>query len=334
MQFDHLRRREFITLLGSAAATWPFAAHGQQQERMRHISIFFSIAETDADGKARALALRQGLQTLGWIEGHNLHIDYRWAGGNRDLIWSYAKELAALKPDLIVAGGATVMEAIVRETRTVPLVFAQVNDPVGAGFVASLAEPGGNATGFAGIDYSMSGKWLEILKEIAPRITRVAVFVDRQQLASAGSFGAMQAVAPLLGVTLVSAGVQDATEIEHVIGSFVKGSSDGLIVLPGPLATVHRSLIIGLAGRYQLPAIYPYRFFAASGGLVSYGVDNVDLYRRAASYVDRILKGEKPANLPVQAPTKYELVVNRGTAKALGFEIPPTLLARADEVIE
>ncbi len=314
MQPDQLIRREFITLFGGAAATWPFATGAQQADRTRRIGVLMSIAESDPEGSARITAFRQALQDLGWTDN--------------------AAEFVGLMPDVILANGSVVLQALERETRTIPIVFVQVADPVGAGFVASLAQPGGNITGFATTDYAMSGKWVEILKEIAPRVTRVVVIQDRQNRAGVGFFGAIQAVAPSFGVNLVSAGVQDAADIERVISAFARGPSDGLIVLPGPLSSVRRDLIISLAASRQVPAIYPYPYFATSGGLVSYGVDNIDLYRRAASYVDRILKGEKPADLPVQQPTKYALVINIRTAKALGLDVPPTLIARADEVIE
>ncbi len=334
MQPDQLIRREFITLFGGAAATWPFATGAQQADRTRRIGVLMSIAESDPEGSARITAFRQALQDLGWTDGRNVQIDYRWAAGNPDRVRINAAEFVGLMPDVILANGSVVLQALERETRTIPIVFVQVADPVGAGFVASLAQPGGNITGFATTDYAMSGKWVEILKEIAPRVTRVVVIQDRQNRAGVGFFGAIQAVAPSFGVNLVSASVQDAADIERVISAFARGPSDGLIVLPGPLSSVRRDLIISLAASRQVPAIYPYPYFATSGGLVSYGVDNIDLYRRAASYVDRILKGEKPADLPVQQPTKYALVINIRTAKALGLDVPPTLIARADEVIE
>jgi putative ABC transport system substrate-binding protein len=313
---------------------WPLAADAQQPQQMRRIGVLIAVAEDDPNGKERVRALQEGLQARGWIEGRNLSADYRWAAGDPDRMSSYARELVALKPDLIVANSSPVVAALARETRTIPIVFVQVGDPVGAGFVVSLAKPGGNVTGFADVDYAMGGKWLEILKELAPRITRAAVLMDRQAPASVGIFGAMQALAPLLGLTLVSVGLQDAADIERGISGFAQGSSDGLVVVPGPRTAVYRNAIIESAARHRLPAVYPYPYFAADGGLVCYGIDNVDLYRRAASYVDRILKGEKPADLPVQAPTKYELVINLKTARALGLTVPPTLLARADEVIE
>jgi putative ABC transport system substrate-binding protein len=326
-------RREFVTLLGGAA-TWPLAARAQQSERMRRIGVLLATAENDPNTNERLRALQEGLQARDWVEGRNLLADFRWAAGDPDRMSSYARELVALKPDLIVANSSPVVAAIVRETRTIPIVFVQVADPVGAGFVASLAKPGGNVTGFADVDYAMGGKWLEILKEIAPRTTRAAILMDRQAPASVGFFGAMQAVAPLLGLTLVSVGLQDAADIERGISGFAQGSSDGLVVIAGPRTTVHREAIIDAAARHRLPAIYPYRFHVAGGGLVSYGVAYLDLWQRAAAYVDRILKGEKPADLPVQAPTKFELAVNLKTAKALGLALPDKLLAIADEVIE
>jgi putative tryptophan/tyrosine transport system substrate-binding protein len=327
-----MRRREFITLIGCAAA-WPLAGRAQPGERIRRIGVLMYLPADDPEGQARFAALVQALTQLGWIEGRNLRIDTRWA--NADDIRSHAMELAALAPDVLVAGTGTATAApLLQATRTVPIVFVSVIDPVGAGFVASLAQPGGNATGFTIFEYSMSGKWLEVLKEIAPRVTRAAVLRDPAVASGIGQFGAVQIVAPSLGVQVTPVDVRDAGEIERALTAFARGLNGGLIVTGTALAFVHRDLIISLANRHRLPAVYWHRRFVASGGLISYGPDTIDPFRRAAGYVDRILKGEKPADLPVQAPTKYELVINLKTAKALGLEIPATVLARADEVIE
>ena len=328
-----MRRREFITLLGGAAAAWPLAAQAQPGERIRRIGLLMYLPADDPEGQARFAALVQALTQLGWTEGRNLRIDTRWA--NADDIRSHAMELAALAPDVLVAGTGTATAApLLQATRTVPIVFVSVIDPVGAGFVASLAQPGGNATGFTIFEYSMSGKWLEVLKEIAPRVTRAAVLRDPAVASGIGQFGAVQIVAPSLGVQVTPVDVRDAGEIKRALTAFARGLNGGLIVTGTALAFVHRDLIISLANRHRLPAVYWHRRFVASGGLISYGPDTIDPFRRAAGYVDRILKGEKPADLPVQAPTKYELVINLKTAKALGLDIPTTVLARADEVIE
>jgi ABC-type uncharacterized transport system substrate-binding protein len=327
-------RREFISLLGGAAATWPLTARAQQAERVRRVGVLMHLAADDPEGQPRITAFEQGLRELGWAVGRNLRIDYRWAAGDPDRLRKYAAELAALAPDVILAGGGTpLVVALQQATATVPIVFVGVADPVGAGLVGSLARPGSNATGFTVYEYSISGKWLELLKEIAPRVTRAAV-IRELAIAGTGQLGAIQSVAPSLGVELFPIGVRDAGEIERAVMAFSRGSNGGLIVTGSPSTLVHRHQIITLAARHLLPAVYPYRYFVASGGLVSYGPDVIDQFRSAASYVDRILKGEKPADLPVQAPTKYELVVNAKTAKQLGLVIPPTLLARADEVIE
>jgi ABC-type uncharacterized transport system substrate-binding protein len=328
-----MRRRDFIAVLGGAALAWPLMARAQQPEQKRRIGVLMNLAADDPEGQARLAAFAQALQQLGWSEGHNLRIDTRWAGAND--IHRHAAELAALAPDiLLAANGTATLAPLLQATRTVPIVFVNVIDPVGAGFVASLAQPGGNATGFTIYEYSMSGKWLELVKEIAPRVTRAAVLRDPALASGIGQFGAVQAIAPSLGVELSPVDVRDTREIERAVTAFARSSNGGLIVTATPLAAIHRDAIIALAARHRLPAVYPYRFFVAGGGLVSYGPDTVDQYRRAAGYVDRILKGEKPADLPVQAPTKYELVINLKTAKALGLTVPPSLLARADEVIE
>ena len=327
-----MKRRAFITLLGGAAA-WPLAAHAQEPERVRRIGVLMNLAADDPEGQARLAAFAQALKQLGWSDGGNLRIDTRWA--TADDIHRHAAELAALAPDILLAANGTATVApLLQATRTVAIVFVNVIDPVGAGFVASLAQPGGNATGFTIYEYSMSGKWLELLKEIAPHVTRAAVLRDPTLASGIGQFGAVQAVAPSLGVELSPVDVRDAGEIERAVAAFARRLNGGLIVTATPLAAIHRGGIIALAARHQLPVVYPYRFFVADGGLISYGPGAIDQYRRAAGYVDRILKGERPADLPVQAPTKYETVINLKTAKALGLDIPPTLLARADEVVE
>jgi putative ABC transport system substrate-binding protein len=330
-----MRRREFIALAGAAAAGWPLAARAQQGDRIRRIGVLMASAADDAESQARIAALLQGLQQLGWSDGRNVRIDTRWATTDSGDIRRHAVELAALAPDVIVAAtGTTTVAPLLQATRTVPIVFAVVIDPVGAGFVASLARPGGNATGFTIFEYGMSGKWLELLKEIAPRVTRAAVLRDPAIASGIGQFGAVQAVAPSLGVELSPVDVRDAPEIERAVTAFARSGNGGLIVTASPLATRHRDLIITLAAQHKLPAVYSGRWFVTDGGLLSYGPDYVDQFRRAAGYVDRILKGEKPADLPVQASTKYELVVNLKTAKALGLTVPDTVLARAHEVIE
>ena len=327
-----MRRREFIALVGSAAA-WPFAARAQEGERRRLIGVLMYVPADDPEGQARLAALAQALKQLGWSDDRNLQIDTRWA--NADDIRRHAAELAALAPDVLVAGTGTATTApLLEATRTVPIVFVVVIDPVGAGFVASLARPGGNATGFTIFEYGMSGKWLELLKQIAPRVTRAAVLRDPAVASGIGQFGGVQAVAPSLGVELSPVDVRDVGEIERAVTAFARSSNGGLIVTGSALALVHQDPIISLANRHRLPAVYWNRRFVTGGGLISYGPDTIDPFRRAAGYVDRILKGAKPADLPVQAPTKYELVINLQTAKMLGIDVPPTLLARADEVIE
>jgi putative ABC transport system substrate-binding protein len=328
-----MKRRDFISLLGGAAATWPLAARAQQGGRMRRIGVLAPTAPDDADAQTRFAALRQGLQRFGWIEGRNLQIDARWGAGDAGAIASAATELAALAPDVIVASGSAAA-AILQATRTVPIVFVSVPDPVGSGFVESLAQPGGNATGFMMFEYGLSAKWLELLKEIAPGVTRAAVLRDPAIVAGIGQFAVIQSAAPSVGVDVSAINMHDGAEIERAITVFARRPNGGLILTASALAAIHRDLVVSLAARYKLPAVYITRFFVAGGGLVSYGPDFVDQYRRAAEYVDRILKGEKPADLPVQAPTKYELVINLKTAKALGLTVPETLLARADEVIE
>jgi putative ABC transport system substrate-binding protein len=335
MTIYSIRRREFITFLGGAAVAWPLRLSAQQAKRMRRIGVIMPFAADDPESMARVAAFLQGLQELGWTDGRNVRIDFRWAAGDADRYRKYAAELVAIEPSIILATGSSALGPLQRETRTVPIVFVQVTDPVGGGFVESLARPGGNATGFTHFEYGISGKWLELLKQIAPRVTRAAVIRNPTLTSGTAQLAAIQAVAPSFGVELSSIGVRDAGEIERGITAFARGpNSGGLIVTVSPSASVHRELIITLAARHQLPAIYPYRYFVTSGGLISYGTDTIDPYRRAAGYVDRILKGEKPADLPVQAPTKYELVINLKTAKTLAIEVPATLLAHADEVIE
>jgi putative ABC transport system substrate-binding protein len=329
-----MRRREFITLLGGAAVAWPLTVRAQPAERMRLVGILLPAAADDAVFQARVGVFLQGLALLGWTIGRNLRIDTRWATTNAAEIRRHVAELIALAPDVILATGDSTMPPLLQATRTVPIVFPLANDPVGAGYVDSLARPGGNATGFMNAEYSIGGKWLELLKEIAPRVTRVAVIRDPALVAGIGQFGAIQSVAPSLGVEVSAVNVRDATEIERAVETFARSPNGGLIVAAGGTAIRHRDLIIALAARYKLPAVYNQRLFVTSGGLISYGADLIDQYRRAAGYVDRILKGEKPADLPVQAPTKYELVINLKTAKALGLTVPQALLARADEVIE
>jgi ABC-type uncharacterized transport system substrate-binding protein len=329
-----VNRREFILALGGGAAASPLAAHAQQPDRMRRIGVLMSTAADDPEGQARIAAFLQGLQQLGWTVGRNVRIEYRWSGGAPERARIYATELAALAPDVIVTGGASYVAALQQATRTVPIVFATATDPVGGGLVASLARPGGNVTGFTTFEYGSSAKWLELLKQIAPRLVRVAVIRDPSLPTGTGQLGAIQSAAPSFGVELSPVDVRNVAELERAIAAFAHGSNGGLIIQASPLATIHRDLIVTLAARHKLPAVYPERHFVAAGGLISYGPDYADQYRQAAGYVDRILKGEKPADLPVQAPTKYETVLNLKTAKTLGLEMPATLLARADEVIE
>ena len=330
-----MRRREFITLLGSAAA-WPLTARAQQRERMRRIGVLMSAVEGDPIGLEYVTAFAQALAELGWSVGRNVRIEYRWGAGDLDRFRRYAAELIALSPDVVLASAGSIVGALQQASRTVPIVFVTTIDPVGGGWVESLSRPGTNATGFAAYEFSMSGKRLELLKEIAPDIKRVAVIRDPTVPAGSGGLAAIQTVAPSLGVELTPVGVRDAGEIERAITAFARGSNGGLILV-GPTSSVarYRDLIIALAGRHRLPAIYSGgRLYVTAGGLISYGPDPIDQYHRAAAYVDRILKGEKPADLPVQQPTKFELIVNLKTAKALGLEVPATVLARADEVIE
>jgi ABC-type uncharacterized transport system substrate-binding protein len=329
-----MQQRDFITLIGGAAAAWPLAVHAQQPGGMRRIGVLMAFAENDLDAQANITAFRQALQKLGWTESGNVHIDYRWGAGDPERIRAYAIELVGLKPDVILAVSALVLQPLLQEARSIPIVFTQIGDPVGSGFVASMPHPGGNITGFTPAEFSMQGKKLEILKEVAPRVTRVAVLLNPEQIPQAGMWRAIEDVAPTFRVQLTAAAVRDPAEIERAIDIFARESNGGLIVLPSGLTIVQRGLIIALAARHRLPAVYQYRQFVTDGGLMSYGNDLADQYRQAASYVDRILRGEKPGDLPVQQPTKFELVINLRTAKALGLTVPPTLLDRADEVIE
>ena len=329
-----MRRREFVTLLGGIAVVWPLAARAQQPERVRRIGVLTPFPADDAEGHARLTAFTQALQQLGWTVGQNVRIDDRWGPGNPATMRKHATELVALEPDVILALTTAAVGPLLEASRTVPIVFVTVADPVGAGFVETLARPGGNATGFTLFEYSTSGKWLELLKEIAPRVTRAAVLRDTSIAVGLAQFGAIQAVAPSLGVELRPVDVSDAGEIERALAAIAQGSNGGMVVIGSPSAAIHRGLITALAAKHRLPAVYNTRLFTDAGGLISYGPDFLEQHRRAAGYVDRILKGEKPADLPIQAPTKYELVINLKTAKALGLEIPSSVLARADEVIE
>jgi putative ABC transport system substrate-binding protein len=328
-----MKRRKFITLLGGAAS-WPLAARAQQGEPTRRIGALVNLAQNDPLALARVAAFQQGLQELGWTVGRNVQIDYRWAAGDPELYRKYAAELIALKPAVILADSSPAVGALQQAMRTIPIVFASVIDPVGSGFVRSSARPGGNITGFALFEYGIAAKWLDLLKQIAPRTTRVAAIRDLSIAAGSGQLGAIQAVASLTRMDVYPIDAHDADEIEQGVTAFARASNGGLIVTATTLTGVHRGLIIGLAARYQLPTVYPFSFFAAEGGLIGYRPDVVALHRQAAGYVDRILKGEKPAELPVQAPTKYDLAINLKTAKALGLTVPPTLYALANEVIE
>jgi putative ABC transport system substrate-binding protein len=329
-----IRRRELITLLGGAAAAWPLAARAQQRERMRRIGILLPAAADDAEFQARVGAFLQAMALLGWTIGRNVRIDTRWATSNPSEVRKHAMELAAIAPEVILAHGASTVGPLLQATRTVPIVFPIVSDPVGAGFVDSLAHPGGNATGFMTIEYSMGGKWLELLKQIAPGVTRAAVLRDAALGSGTSQFAAIQAVAPLLRVEVNPVNMRDAGEIERAVVAFARSPNGGLIVTAGGPTAVHRDLIVTLAAQHKLPAVYFDRSFVAAGGLISYGPNQLDQYRQAAGYVDRILKGEEPSDLPVQAPVKYETVLNMKTAKALGLDVPATVLVRADEVLE
>jgi putative ABC transport system substrate-binding protein len=328
-----MKRREFITILGGTAVAWPRAVRAQQGERVRRIGLLQGLTADDPVAQANNAAFVQGLQQLGWIEGRNVHIDFRWGTGNIADMRKSAAELVELAPDVILAVSGGV-GPLLQTTRTVPIVFVIVPDPVGSGFVNSLSRPGGNATGYIMFEYSLCGKWLELLKEIAPSVTRACVLRDSTDPTAIGEFAVIQSVAPSIGVDVSPINMGDVAEIERAVAAFAQVANGGLIVASSALSVVHRDLIIALAARHKLPAVYYQRFYVAPGGLISYGPNFLDQFRRAAGYVDRILKGEKPADLPVQAPTKYELVINLKTAKALGLTVPPSILARADEVIE
>ena len=328
-----MKRREFITLMGGAAAAWPLAAGAEQVERVRRIGVLMSVAADGPEGQARLAAFLEGLQQLGWADGGNVRIDYRWGAGDAERSRKYAAELVKLSPDVILASGDPVI-ALQQATRTVPIVFTIIADPVGAGLVEGLARPGGNSTGFMSYEHGFGAKWLELLKEIAPSVKRAAVLRNADESAGIAQFAGIQGVAPALGIELNPIGVRDASEIERAITAFARYPNGGLIVTGSAPAAIHRDLIVTLAARHKLPAVYYGRFIVAAGGLISYGPDLVDQHRRAAEYVDRILKGETPADMPVQVPTKYETVINLKTAKALGLAVPASVLARADEVIE
>jgi putative tryptophan/tyrosine transport system substrate-binding protein len=328
-----MKRREFVMLLGGAAAAWPLAGHAQLAP-LRRVGIFMDLSEQDPEGQARVAAFRKGLHDLGWIEGRNVRFDTRWTGGDPARMRRLAAEIVGLAPEVIMNGGLPTLAAMQQETRTIPIVFAQVLDPVGAGFVESLARPGGNITGFVSFEYTMAGKWLETLKLMAPHIVRIAAIRDLASPSEMGMLGAIQAVIPAFAMPFIAVGGRDAADFERGIEQFARESNGGLIILPSPNTLVHRRAIMAMAARHRLPAIYPYGFFAREGGLLSYGIVPADNFRRAAAYVDRILKGANPGELPVQVPTKFELVLNLKTAKTLGLEIPPKLLATADELIE
>jgi len=329
-----VKRREFITLLAGATAALPLGARAQHLGTMPRVGVLFGIAEKDPEGRNRIDAFRHGLEKLGWMAGQNVQIESRWAGGDLDRLKAQAAELVRLKPDVLVAGATVSLVALQEATRDIPIVFAQVTDPVGAGFVRSLARPGGNITGFTQHEFAIGVKWLELLKELAPRVKRVAVIYHTDNPASAGYLTTITPAAPTFGVELTTTGVRNIAEIERAIDTIAGTSDGGIIVLPGPAPSTGRNRIIALSEQHRLPAVYPFRYWVVSGGLASYGIDNIELYRLAATYVDRILKGEKPADLPVQHATKFQLVINLKTAKALGLDPPITLLARTDEVIE
>jgi putative tryptophan/tyrosine transport system substrate-binding protein len=330
---SHMRRREFITLLGGTAAAWPLAARAQQAERIRRIGVLMPFLAGDPEAQVRSTVFAETLQELGWTVGRNLQIDYRFAGAEADRVRQYAAELVALAPDVIMTVGSITVAPMQQATRTIPIVFTNLADPVGAGIVQSLARPGGNATGFTNFEYSMSGKWVELLKQIAPQIRRAAVLRDPTSAAGIGQFAAIQGVAQSLAVELTPVAVRDTAELERSMAAFARAANSGMIVTAGGTG-FRRDLIIRLASRHKLPAVYPFRYYAKDGGLITYGPDTLDPVRRATEYVDRILKGEKPADLPVQAPVKYELAINLKTARMLGLTVPPSLLAIADEVIE
>jgi putative tryptophan/tyrosine transport system substrate-binding protein len=335
MQLDQLKRREFITLLGGAAVAWPIAARAQQPDRVRRIGVLMAYAESDPEGQAWVAAFREGLQKLRWAEGSNIWIDYRWGAADVDLMQRFARELVALQPDVILTQNTPTTASVLQQTRTIPIIFANVSDPVGSGFVASFNRPGGNVTGFIVVEPTMAGKWLELLKEVAPRITRVAFLFNPATAPFAEYYlNPFKAAAASFAVEAIAATVRDTSDLESVVAAQAREPNGGLIVMPDSFTVAHGAEITLLAARYRLPAIYPYRFFTELGGLLSYGSDPPDNFRRAASYVDRILKGEKPSELPIQAPVKFELVINLKTAKTLGLDVPFLLQQRADEVIE
>ena len=329
-----MRRRDFIKLTVGSAAAWPFTSHAQQPERVRRIGMFLPGMEGHKEARHRFEVFRDGLKQLGWVEGRNVHFDVRPVGGKREVMQTATAEILALRPDVILANGATVLSTLLQHTRTVPIVFVQVADPVAGGFVTSLAKPGGNVTGFVNFEYAIAGKWVTLLREIAPRANHITGVLDPLLGTSAGVLGAVQAVCSALGLQLNVISVRDGTEIDHAFSALAHELDTGFIVLPGPTSTTNYERFIALAARHRIPAIYPYRYIVSAGGLASYGPEPAEEYRKAASYVDRILRGEKPADLPVQSPTKYELVINLKTAKALGLTLSPTLLARTDEVID
>jgi putative ABC transport system substrate-binding protein len=330
-----MKRREFITLLGGAAAAWPLVAHAQQGERMRHVCVVMVNSENDPDGRVRVNAFRDGLQLLGWIEGRNMRTDYRWGAGDPERARAHAAEFVGLMPDAILCNGSPATAALRHATQTIPVVFVVVTDPVGAGFIESQARPGGNITGFSTFEPEIGGKWLELLKEVSPGVRRVAGIWDPAFKSFAGVWGEVERLAPAMGVQAMSVVFRTANDdLDATLAAFAQQPNGGLIALPTAINNNARKRIFSLAAHLRLPAVYPFRHYAADGGLMSYGFDTPDLFRRSASYIDRILRGEKPANLPVQAPTKFELIINQPTAKALGLVVPPSLLARADEVIE
>jgi putative ABC transport system substrate-binding protein len=329
-----MRRRDFIGVVASSAITWPLAARAQQSKPMRRVGVLMPYSANDPQAQNRNAAFLQGLQQLGWTVGQNVQIDYRWSAGREDDTRKYAAELVALAPDVIFVSGSAGVEPLRRATRTVPIVFVLVPDPVGAGFIDSMARPGGNITGFTQFDYSIAAKWLALLKEIAPNTTHVAVLRDPAITAGIGQWATIQSVSSSIGIEVSPISLINTAEMESAVTAFARSPNGGMIATGSALTVVRRDLIIALAARYRLPAVYYDRYYAAAGGLMSYGSNNVELFRLAAAYVDRILKGEKPSDLPVQSATKYELIINLKTAKALGLDVPPSLLARADEVIE
>ena len=331
----HIRRRDFITLVGGVAAAWPLTARAQQTERMRRIGVLMGLVVSDPEAQSRVAAFENGLRELGWVKGRNLWIEYRWAGDGENVLRDQAAELLGMAPDLILANSTPVTAALREQSQVVPVVFTQVTDPVGQGLVPNLAHPGGNLTGFTSFEFSIGTKWLQALKQTAPHVTRVALVFNPQSAPFADLFlRPVEAAAPSFAVTPIAAAVRAADDLDRVFDALAREANGGLMVLPDIGMTNHREALIALAAHHRVPAVYPFRYFAASGGLMSYGTDMAEVFRRAAGYVDRILKGEKPADLPIQSPTKYELVINLKTAKALGLAIPPTLLALANEVIE